>query len=62
MVSAWNCIQGNSGISGESGWQEYLVHGILQLIRPTAGKVEFQGQNLCHHALKPAATAVNKYK
>jgi len=42
MVSAWNCIRGNSGISGESGCGKSTLSSILQLIRPT--KVEFQGQ------------------
>jgi len=54
MVSAWNCIRGNSGISGESGCGKYLSCSILQLIRPT-GKVEFQGTNLTAVAAKPAA-------
>jgi len=41
MVSAWNCIRGNSGIS-ESGCGSFL--SVAYCIDSSTGKVEFQGK------------------
>jgi len=55
VVSAWNCIRGNSGIGGIGLRQKYLSRSILQLIRPTAGKLSFKDKFNRSVAAKPAA-------